>query len=98
MNWFDRATSTDNSLLAAINHAFLMPFVVVLATCPLNAQTTNGSPATLYRLNAESSFVEGCFPPCLCPVTIGVPVKGTFLLTPTGFNGLFYTYTVTNVN
>src|SRR5690349_19173037 len=29
---------------------------------------------------------------------IGVPVTGTFLLIPTGFDGLFNNYTVTNVN
>jgi len=29
---------------------------------------------------------------------IAVPVKGTFVLTPTGFDGLFNTYTVTDVN
>ena len=29
---------------------------------------------------------------------IAVPVKGTFVLTPTGFDGLFDTYTVTDVN
>jgi len=29
---------------------------------------------------------------------VPVPVNGTFLLTPAGFNGLFYNYTVTDVN
>ena len=69
-----------------------------LVACPGNAQTSNGSPATLYRLNADSSFEQGCFPPCLCPVMTDVPARGTFLLTPTGFDGLFNTYAVTNVN
>ena len=29
---------------------------------------------------------------------IAMPVKGTFVLTPTGFDGLFDTYSVTDVN
>src|SRR5204863_473759 len=36
--------------------------------------------------------------PCLCPIMIAVPVKGTFVLTPTGFDGLFNTYAVSDVN
>ena len=53
---------------------------------------------TLYRLNKDSTFQQGCFPPCLCPITIPVPVKGTFVLTPTGFDGLYDTYAVADVN
>jgi hypothetical protein len=59
------------------------------------AQTTT---AISYQLNPESQFIEGCFPPCLCPISIGKPVTGTFLLTPTGTDGSFNTYTVTEVN
>jgi hypothetical protein len=63
------------------------------------ASTTAGAQtATLYRLNQESTFQQGCFPPCLCPIMIDVPVKGTFVLTPTGFDGLFDTYAVSDVN
>lgn len=58
---------------------------------------TSSSP-TLYRLDSSSSFQQGCFPPCLCPVMIGEPLLGTILLTPTGFDGLFNTYAVTEVN
>ena len=61
-----------------------------------NAQSAGG-PA-LYRLNPDSSFQRGCFPPCECPVMGTEPVKGTFLLTPTGYDGLFNTYAVTDVN
>src|SRR5512135_3492980 len=84
--WFNRA-----SVVLLLSGA-------ILARGPASAQTDNGSTSTLYRLNADSSFQQGCFPPCLCPVMIDVPVRGTFLLTPTGFDGLFNTYVVTNVN
>src|SRR2546425_7958178 len=66
---------------------------VVAVSTPASAQTS-----TLYRLNKDSTFQQGCFPPCLCPIMIAVPVKGTFVLTPTGFDGLFDTYAVTDVN
>jgi hypothetical protein len=44
------------------------------------APTANVS--TVYRLAATSTFVQGCFPPCLCPVVfLGTP-RGAFTLTP----------------
>ncbi len=66
---------------------------VVGASSHAGAQT-----GTLYRLNQDSTFQQGCFAPCLCPIMVAVPVKGTFVLTPTGFDGLFNTYAVTDVN
>ena len=60
------------------------------------AQTTGS--AVLYQLTKDSSFQQGCFAPCLCPVMIAAPVTGTFLLTPTGFDGLFNTYAVTDIS
>ena len=67
-------------------------------SCGLVALTGLSQSQTVYHLNPDSSFQQGCFPPCLCPVMVGAPVKGTFLLTPTGFDGLFNTYAVTDVN
>ena len=37
-----------------------------------------------YRLGEDSDYIEGCFPPCLCPIWIVPELTGTFLLTPTG--------------
>ena len=76
--------------------ALLFLLGAVAVSGPASAQT-NTTPA-LYRLNPDSSFEQGCFPPCMCPVMITQPVMGTFLLTPTGFDGLFNTYAVTDVN
>src|SRR6266571_2024964 len=73
--------------------AVLLLLGVVASSTSANAQT-----GTLYRLNQDSAFQQGCFPPCLCPIMIAVPVEGTFVLTPTGFDGLFDTYAVTDVN
>ncbi len=53
---------------------------------------------TIYRLNPSSSLERGCFPPCLCSIRLADGVRGTFVLTSTGFDGLFNTYAVTDVN
>ena len=70
----------------------------LVAAGPADAQIATASARTLYRLNEDSTFERGCFPPCLCPVLIGAPVRGTFVLTPTGFDGLFSTFAVTDVS
>jgi hypothetical protein len=74
----------------------LLVWAVASGSASVSAQS-DSSP-TLYRLNQESIYQKGCFPPCLCPVQIRAPFKGTFVLTPTGFDGLFNSYAVTEVN
>src|SRR5579859_5120085 len=78
---------------------FCVPLLLgfVLAVTPVKAQTTNVPSTTLYRLNPDSTFLQGCFAPCMCPVMITEPVRGTFFLTPTGFDGVFHTFAVTDV-
>src|SRR6266487_4969861 len=87
--------SKRNFLSAIMNFssAVLLLLGAVASSTPASAQT-----GTLYRLNQDSAFQQGCFPPCLCPIMIAVPVEGTFVLTPTGFDGLFDIYAVTDVN
>jgi hypothetical protein len=53
--------------------------------------------SVLYLLKPDSSFQRGCFPPCLCPVMMTEPVRGTFLLTPSVANGFSTIYNVTEV-
>jgi hypothetical protein len=60
-----------------------------------NAQSAGGS--ILYRLNPDSNFQRGCFPPCMCPVMLTEPVSGTFLLTPGVASGFSTIFTVTEV-
>ena len=62
------------------------------------AHAQSGTGSALYYLNPDSNFQRGCFAPCECPVMITEPVKGTFLLTPIGFDGLFDQYAVSDVN
>ncbi len=73
-----------------------LSYAMVASSDVASAQSAAGP--VLYRLNPDSSFQRGCFPPCMCPVMITEPVKGTFLLTPSGYDGLFNTYAVTDVN
>jgi len=49
-------------------------------------------------LTEQSRYEAGCFPPCLCPLSTQLPVRGTFTLTPTGGDGLFDTFAVSNVH
>jgi hypothetical protein len=52
----------------------------------------------VYVLSERATYQSGCFPPCLCPVLEQAPVRGTFRLTFTGFDGLFNTYVVSDVS
>ena len=55
--------------------------VGVLAAVPaLSAAGT--SCETLYALTENASYVEGCFPPCACPLTEATRFRGTFSLGP----------------
>src|ERR1035437_7535227 len=79
------------------NPALVVLLFLGVVTTSSPAQTGASSAATVYSLNKDSTFQQGCFPPCLCPVMVSSAVKGTFVLTPTGFDGLFNTYAVENV-
>jgi hypothetical protein len=64
----------------------------------LQAQTSTDARPTLYRLSPQSSFEEGCFPPCECPLRLADGVMGTFLMTPAAPDPLFQVFKVTDVN
>lgn len=51
----------------------------------------------IYRLTEASSYQEGCFDPCLCPLMEQRPVPGTFSLRSTGSDGGFDRYALENV-
>jgi hypothetical protein len=50
-----------------------------------------------FGLNQQSTYQEGCIPPCTCPVSQPVQVIGTFILTPTPAT-VMATYEVSEVN
>ena len=80
-----------------------IPSLVAASIAIALAATPSPSDATYraepyYVLGKLASYQTGCFPPCLCPVLREVPVRGIFRLTPTGSDGAFDTYDVTQVN
>ena len=50
------------------------------------------STTTAYQLDIDAALEAGCFSPCMCPVLIQAPLKGTFSLVSTGFDGLYRHY------
>ncbi len=52
----------------------------------------------VYRLTDASSYQEGCFDPCLCPMLDQRPALGTFSLRFTGSDGGFDHYAVEDVH
>jgi Kazal-type serine protease inhibitor domain len=42
------------------------------------------SSSVMYELTGDSTFAQGCYPPCLCPISLGANVGGTFNLRPIG--------------
>src|SRR5215470_7273324 len=71
--------------------------LTILAALNGWTQAGNGSTSTIYRLNPDTTFEQGCFAPCECPVMIAAKVSGTFVLAPAGFDGLFNIYAVDDV-
>jgi hypothetical protein len=58
-------------------------------------QTT--PPGHVYHLRTGSTEQQGCFGACQCPVLLEQPMRGRFLLTPTGADPLFENFAVSDV-
>ena len=80
--------------LAPVFSLFLWAF----AAAPVGAQDRELSGSTLYRLDAGTTYQTGCFEPCLCPILVETPVRGTLVLTPDGVEGAFSRFKVSDVN
>jgi hypothetical protein len=78
--------------------ALLALGLVALSISPAAAQTSDLGGPVIYRLDKGSTYQNGCFAPCECPLLEEVPVRGTFVLTPAELNPLFTYYKVTDVN
>jgi hypothetical protein len=89
------------SLMRSMELMAVVVGILVLGVQAALAQGASSAPSdapAIYRLTPNSTFQQGCFPPCLCPILLAGGFRGTFVLTPTGFDGLFNTYGVTDVN
>lgn len=64
----------------------------------VRAQATADAPV-IYRLDKTSTYRFGCLSgSCKCGSVDALGLRGTFVLAPSGFDGLFNTYNVTDVN
>jgi hypothetical protein len=57
--------------------ALLFAFAGLLAGAGFSQTTTS---TVLYRLDAASNYQQGCFAPCLCPISLNEDLRGTFTL------------------
>jgi len=74
--------------------------VVLALVCVLadaGAHPTRASAASSYALAPGSQLQQGCFPPCLCPISLEQPLTGTFRLTQQAPTPLFEVYDVSDV-
>ncbi len=53
---------------------------------------------TIYRLNSVSTFQQGCFDPCMCPLLEQRPMRGTFALRHVSTQNGFQSFAVEDVN
>lgn len=66
---------------------------------PEQARFHTTSPTVLYTLGAQSSYVEGCWGLCKCPIRLAPQFGGTFRLELLPANALSFTsYAVTDVD
>ena len=54
--------------------------VLFLSAPGSSADSLDAGNGRIYRLNPESTYQFGCFPPCLCPILVQQGVAGTFKL------------------
>src|SRR5439155_26614687 len=92
----EEETMTRSSrFVSGVAAVALAPFLAL----SLLASAQSADPASRpYRLDSRATFQKGCFAPCMCPVMMQGPLRGTFRLTPTGTSGDYSTWDVTDVN
>ena len=55
-------------------------YAVALIAAAGSTTLAESNATRLYKLEPESTFQQGCFPPCLCPYLQTAPLRGTFRL------------------
>jgi len=87
---------TANRFSSAI---FVLVVALTAAVGSAHAQTELDTVAAgIYRLDKGATFQRGCFDPCLCPISLEAPVRGTFQLTSVGFDGRFQVFEFSDIN
>ncbi|GMU21928.1 MAG: hypothetical protein AMXMBFR13_20160 [Phycisphaerae bacterium] len=78
-------------IIASINGMYCFDTAIHVVAEP-------AKPATVYRLGKGSTYQQGCFDRCACPLREPVPITGTFLLAFEEQNPLFTVYSVSNID
>lgn len=61
------------------------------------SSASDAGASVLYRLEPRSTFQQGCFPPCMCPLMESAPLEGTFELALVSIGDVFDFYAVEDV-
>jgi len=94
----ERSGRVTSGAIGRLTCGVVVLAAVVLAPSVGAVDQLGAGDGSIYRLTPESSFQEGCFPPCMCPIMIREGVRGTFNLRYTGLDGVLETYAVDDVN
>lgn len=78
---------------AVVAAGVALPAVTLKAGEPAISHESN----TLYRLNENAEYLEGCFDPCACPISLSA-IGGTFVLGPEMIGDAFNFREVREVN
>jgi len=86
--------------MTIISIPLLQAMVCTITLVPLaaHAEMLDSGTGTIYRLTADSSYQEGCFPPCMCPIMMHQGLIGTFKLTYSGRIDGIDVYSVDDIN
>jgi hypothetical protein len=91
------------SPLAVSNLAYTAAALVTAAVLLVLGSGTAAAQGNLpipgrYLLTVDSTYQEGCFPPCACPISVEMPVQGTLALTPVTADPLYTTFRIDDVH
>ena len=86
-------TNITRSFLVFGLACFLVARPSIVSADPLGA-----GDGAIYRLDPDSAFQEGCFPPCMCPIMDLRGLRGTFKLTYLGHDAGIESYVVSDIN
>jgi len=78
---------------------FSLALIVPLLVTPADAQTAiGGTQETIYRLTPASTYQDGCFDPCACPVQLRGGLIGAFKMTPAPPDPLYRIFQISDLN
>ena len=76
----------------------VLTVLLILPAAVTRAQVIGVADNSIYQLTPQSSFEEGCFPPCLCITHYYDGLIGTFRMTPGAPDPRFQVFDITEVN